>query len=1560
MAKEVLDGIAPGLAAGDAENSQILQVNVGALLQENPQLEGEITATLENNKDLLERVMAAKAEGKPVAMSLSEYAQTFAPLDQGEGVVAQHVGVGDVPSLAEVNAQEADLREAGEAAVKKLTEEAMSQRREEIAQVQQEVRNAMGTLKGVSDEEVNGISLLWAHMLTSFASDLSEGGEKVNPLDLWRQHSVDFMNGAKKGARGFWSTGSKFWTQGKLGRITLTRTVDRSTLLHESGHAFLDFRWQLLKPIYQKRAEGVTLTPGEARQLELNDQILKWLGTNWEEWQTLRYQKRGGNLHEKFAESFEEYLRTGQAPTKGLREVFDRFKEWLKQIYKTALAGRRADLTPESKQLFDQLFLSRELSQGFMMKNRMLYDMSFIKSSTANVDVEDKVDAIDDTKTILGAVEAHIQKSYEALARRIKNKRKSSKKTARQRAEKIYADSKAAKAIKALKGETGAQPVVIHGALLEELGFGQWQIDKLYKAGLVRKKKGVTVSDRAMLEQYAQALGYDNATAMLTDVLPNINEKEAIERIADNLYAANNIEEDVAEILRNAPMEEAVFNSEMMRAVNGVLKTMQKLAKSVEETSGEAIRLAAKSYVDVTDRKKHSLKAYAGNARTNARLARKAFLAGDVQTAIKYQKKALYFMELGNAVIESRKEYKRGLKVIRRARKQDNPKVSGRYLDLIHRTLVALGIKSRKYFHLNETDMSLSEQFAKLGLDQYFSPEFLEKLDTEERLNERGEHVVMRPVLSKEGEAYLKANLVRTEADAKRNKLKTQEEIDAWNEKVREEALGENPDYEYDGMNMNTPAGFRTVIDLLRTLEDAGERAKQIRKEEETVSIEESIALMTNEIEERAKANKQKKRVEFEDMSFKERVKNFVRNGWTSHLRIHTLLKRMAREGSKVFDQLVLHKVDAADSRKEALTAQITEQLHKAIGPLSKILSDTSKVDTSELDKAFRSFAESLSVVKYGKGVAKGFTKQELVFLALNMGNEGNAQRALATVAARLGLYNPGQYVNSALQSAVWAFINQNMTTEELKAIQQVWNVFDVVQKETAATVERMDGKEPEWVDKEGVTLIRPDGTKVELKGGYYPIRYDRRASHAPAINDISDAMEGISVFANGGPNDGHIKARVRDVPTDMYLTLTDRALYEGLGAQIHYVAWAETMHEFVRLFDPQSQLTKTIRDYWGKESVDYIHQWMKQIALDGRPQGNAGGWNEGASWLRQGGSIAGVGGNLVTAAVQIVGFTQTIAHVGAGYALKALCKYLFSGGPLGLGSENTFVHANSVMMQNRARTRFRELRELHAKVGGRYTNWHKKTMQVAYWPIGYMQSVVDDATWLAAYDKAIDQGVEHDMAIKEADRAVLETQGSGRLSNLAKVERGDEWLKLFTVFYTFFNSTLNLLALSGYQKDKVAFARDIFVIALLQPIIEGFMREAIKDAGGTDDDTPWWQRASDPAYMASKVINFNMNYFVFMRDMAGVSDLLTGRRVQASYPGGLRKLTDVMNLANELPKIAEGDWDINTTRKMVRALGPILQMPVVPIDRILSGFEANDKGEANAGILSYVFGYSH
>ncbi len=117
--------------------------------------------------------------------------------------------------------------------------------------------------------------------------------------------------------------------------VNLLGNADASTVLHESGHIFLE-----------EMHNAYNQSLGDAQFRQDYETLRDWLGI--ENGQITTEQ------HEQFARGFEQYLRSGQAPTSALAQVFEAFKKWLRQIYRQA-SDLAVKLPPEVVEVFDRM-----------------------------------------------------------------------------------------------------------------------------------------------------------------------------------------------------------------------------------------------------------------------------------------------------------------------------------------------------------------------------------------------------------------------------------------------------------------------------------------------------------------------------------------------------------------------------------------------------------------------------------------------------------------------------------------------------------------------------------------------------------------------------------------------------------------------------------------------------------------------------------------------------------------------------------------------------------------------------------------------------------------------------------------------------------------------------------------------------------------------------------------------------------------------------------------------------------------------------------------------------
>ncbi|MEN9360225.1 MAG: hypothetical protein RL095_1760 [Verrucomicrobiota bacterium] len=122
--------------------------------------------------------------------------------------------------------------------------------------------------------------------------------------------------------------------------ITLFKTADRSSFLHESGHFFLE----VMRDLAHRDGASPDIVADWAlieQQFGNADGIIDKPG------------------HELFARSFEGYLMRGEAPSPELRPLFAQFRDWLLAVYHS-LTGLNHRASPEVKSLFDRMLASDE------------------------------------------------------------------------------------------------------------------------------------------------------------------------------------------------------------------------------------------------------------------------------------------------------------------------------------------------------------------------------------------------------------------------------------------------------------------------------------------------------------------------------------------------------------------------------------------------------------------------------------------------------------------------------------------------------------------------------------------------------------------------------------------------------------------------------------------------------------------------------------------------------------------------------------------------------------------------------------------------------------------------------------------------------------------------------------------------------------------------------------------------------------------------------------------------------------------------------------------------
>lgn len=167
-----------------------------------------------------------------------------------------------------------------------------------------------------------------------------KNGEALTPAE-----KKELLQGGKENPRGYLSIDEAGkMTMGLLGE------ANASTALHETGHIALELISDLAA------GEG----PGAAWAQQHLKSFLEWAGgvKDIVTWRDMNLEDKRP-YHEQFARGFEQYLREGNAPTKGLKALFQQFRDWLIQIYQKA-TDLNVKISDEMRALYGDLLTSKE------------------------------------------------------------------------------------------------------------------------------------------------------------------------------------------------------------------------------------------------------------------------------------------------------------------------------------------------------------------------------------------------------------------------------------------------------------------------------------------------------------------------------------------------------------------------------------------------------------------------------------------------------------------------------------------------------------------------------------------------------------------------------------------------------------------------------------------------------------------------------------------------------------------------------------------------------------------------------------------------------------------------------------------------------------------------------------------------------------------------------------------------------------------------------------------------------------------------------------------------
>jgi hypothetical protein len=1369
--------------------------------------------------------------------------------------------------------------------------------------------------------------------------------------------------------------------------ISLLKGADLSTFLHETGHYFLEMQFDLAAKL-QGEADIFgydSLKPGERTIVADTQKILDWFGVpDLQTWYNMSLDEKRPH-HEQFARGFEAYLFEGNAPSIELQAVFQKFRDWLVRVYKS-LKNLNVELTDEVRGVFDRMLASEEQIALAEQARSMMPLFTTIDQAPMSPDefrdYQEQGKAA--TAAAVGDLESRGLRDMQWLRNARSKALKALQKEAKEKRREVQMD---------VRAEVMAQPIYRAWTLLtskinpedklpvntppksnpdfvdpsidslfaaigklggvdkEEL-FSTWGIDPAYKphSGVFgkpvwRKDGGRTID--GMLEALAEH-GYlpkdQHGKADTRDF------EEAFDRElrGDKQYS---VEHDYAHLIENRAGDQ-VANPGALAAVRfdlgellaadypkeiiELLKARKMVANNglhpdivaglIEDEQGNPSFSSGDALVRGLAEAEPPKEAIENL--TDVRMLEKY---GDIATPDALEKAA--DRAIHNDV--------RARVVATEANALAKATGQRKVLAKAAKALAEMTISRQKVRNVTPGQYTNAEARAAKSAEKYLRAKDLVNAAAEKR-NQLFNLYAARAAMDakdsiEKGLRYLKkfnGDIKGIDADYADQIAAILNRFDLrkiTNKEVeRRISLAKWLDAQRDaGFEPDIPEGikdeaflksykeltveeFRGLVDSVKQIEHLGRLKKELLTAKDRREFEAVRDEITASIEEHAQDRTADTRTPTTNLG--RSLKSMKAFAW-AHAKVGTLARILdgGKDGGPVWEYLIRPANERGDW-ETTMRAEATKALSEIMAPVFAL----GKMGGS--GKLFPT-------------VGRSFNRESVLAIALNSGNQGNLQRLLG---------GEGWTVQQIMP------ILQSLTADEWRAVQAIWDHFESYRPEIAAKERRVYGKEPNWVEPAPFTIKTADGQEVNLRGGYYPIKYDPAASQrAEEHNDAEAAKRQLQgAYTSATTRRSFTKSRVEEV-NGRPLLYTLSGMYSGVNDVIHDLAWHEWLIDANRLLRARS-IDASIRSHYGPEVKQQFKDWSAAIAEGEKGLDHAG--EIALAWLRQGISAAGLGFNLMSALMQLTGITQSVSRVGAKWIGLGVNAYVSH--PIETARE---VNELSAFMQNRARTRFRELNELRNQVQDQ-SKFKEFLGQYAYFLMMRCQQAVDVPTWWGAYQKAQAEGFDDERAIALADQAVIDAQGSGMTKDMSAIERSPA-LKLFTVFYSFMNTSLNLgidktmSAEIGKRKAKLAAE---YVLLFVIPVV---LNRAIKDAltPNGDDDDDYFEKL--PGRLIADEIDYLMGLMVVLREFSEAAKLVTGsedHKQDYQGPAGLRFIADAIKLSYQ---VGQGDFDTAFRKSFVNLMGDGFGLPAAQINRTWTGVEALSEGKTdNPAAIAFGF----
>jgi hypothetical protein len=1310
--------------------------------------------------------------------------------------------------------------------------------------------------------------------------------------------------------------------------ILLNSEADAFTFLHELMH------WRMDKMI--QSVNNGTGSPREIADLDIMVQSFKLGGENQQErlaiWNAMTFEEQRPHW-EAIAYNFENYLFEGKAPSVEMQGVFDRMASFIKRvyvsirddlnkIYRREFGKDLPVLTDEVRGVMDRMLASEDQikrKQAMMQMVPMFLtqeeateqgmdDVTYAAYQAMNKEAEDAA-VTDLTKASLKQMQwlsgarsrvlKELQAKHDALRKEIRAEVK-----AEVDAEPIYA---AMSILKTGEGRTKNGELVKFD---DKFKLNLESVKKMIPAEDVAKlgfgKYGMVAADGMDPDMAADMFGFSSGDELVLALLSAKPAKEEINARTDKRMMDENGDMNTPQSQEEA-VQRALHNEARFR-FNAVEVRWLSKATSPVRVFMDAAKLAAQQIIagkvirDLRPSEYQAAEAKAAREAADAHSKRRTAAQAAQAAATKERNAGLSGVAAGVPMSEvEAAAAAKGQEAAQKATERESER-KARYGE---RTPEQVILRA-KQIQLLQNQLAREAQDAKDEVSK--GVKYLRNVLKAKNVQRMGADIADQ--VTNMLERFSLANISVEEAGKRLSLAK-------WIEGQLE--LGIVPDIDPKLLDESfrkpyqqmTVSEFRDLVSSIQQLEYIGKHENEIRLAGEKVQFVDARDAIVKSIQEKKKEGK---KLNPRTATTKGgRALEGIRTFMAAHLKVAAIARIMdgGKDNGKVWNYFI-RSANAAGDMETRMIGEATEKVMNILKPVKAL----GNMESGRV---------------YFKSIDRSLNRGERFVIALNSGNEGNLQRMRDGEGWTMEQLAP---------------VLESLSSTEWNAVQAIWNHFETYKPLVEAKERRLYGKGPNWIEVKPFAIKTSDGKTLNLEGGYYPIKYDPKASDAAEqFTDAETAKAQMKgAFTAATTRRSYVKNRAeRVVGRPLMLTMT--GVYSGLGEVIHDLCWHEWLISANRMMKDR-EFSSTVNETYGPEIKRQMKDWIKDVAA-GQGAADQGAANF-ATWMRRSISSARLGFNATSGVMQISGLANTWVRIDGTLVPKWTA--------IGVGSfvfhpkkMMSMIQEKSSMMRDLGRTQFRDLNEIRNTMQDKDGKWNAIHAN-AYIFCKVMQSMVNYPTWAGAYEKALFEGNNEDTSIALADQAVIDSQGGGQLKDLASVERGGAWSKLFTVFYGYQNALFNSMATSVMTQKKSTAAAQLTLLVAVPAVYKYYVNQAIKAKRKDNDDD---EEKGLAAFVAEESIQTMLSSMVGIRELSNLAKFDAKEVRDYSGPSGLAMMTDIYNVTIQA---RQNEWDAAYRRALLNLAGDLFGIPAVQINRTVDGIQLMiDKN--NADLRAPIFG---